>query len=633
MAISPAEGRLITFHCDCERCSDRGGATYLFFGPEAPKFSFETIVAKQKTHHVFTGMAPAREIDACSRVPSLDESEEYADLSQRLYDQDPLQWQRSLKRLRTEQMSTFWRSRAVVDQHIESNKVLNPIVLNYSKEHHLIPGTEEMDTHDDYPDSPGHWTLQLPITWYDSSCSRHPNEPNKDLIEILEDLDGNNNVCGKEYVLQIIEQLRESDEVDCDDWHLYADFCPDKTCENHSRGMVRNQKRPIEIIDGQHRCRGINSPENSVEEHKPNYGICKQHPQQTYDRCVQFCGEDCWIPTISPTNENIGFSMLATSTPNNNNELQIRERREAAKIFVDINTMAQDLAPTHKITMLWRHRFRRGRISQWKNSDELDFSQDNTEESLVYRLILDMARVGEFNPQTKGRIPPLINTGNGKELVSVEKLRIYIKNWRQTGKVMSGYTRHTLSVDYARLFNDYLRGWAWHFSGPIGDLREHQNRVWTPSHSEFETGNPVWDEVNQQEGLMLAKLETGGHWQDAQSTQPERAAMGEVTQTGMMKVVFELFDIITYHILNQQWEIERQPDDAEKLPVAYLANTYNPITINGARRRVTEEHYRTVIGEFRDKMNFTSNEIFSKETLLGKEAIGAKMIARRMGWL
>ena len=106
MAISPAEGRLITFHCDCERCSDRGGATYLFFGPEAPKFSFETIVAKQKTHHVFTGMAPAREIDACSRVPSLDESEEYADLSQRLYDQDPLQWQRSLKRLRTEQMST-----------------------------------------------------------------------------------------------------------------------------------------------------------------------------------------------------------------------------------------------------------------------------------------------------------------------------------------------------------------------------------------------------------------------------------------------------------------------------------------------------------------------------------------------
>ena len=132
---------------------------------------------------------------------------------------------------------------------------------------------------------------------------------------------------------------------------------------------------------------------------------------------------------------------------------------------------------------------------------------------------------------------------------------------------------------------------------------------------------------------MLAKLETGGHWQDAQSPQPESAAMGDVTQTGMMKVVFELFDIITYHILNQQWEIERQPDDAEKLPVAYLANTYNPITINGARRRVTEEDYRTVIGEFRDKMNFTSNEIFSKETLLGKEALGAKMIARRMGWL
>ena len=141
MPITPEEGTLFRHHCECDRCLSRGGGSYFFYGPEAPTFQLPVIESTQKGRTVLVGMDDAREIDVCSFVPSIDETQSYQHLSEVLYNGNQNSWQRSLDRERQRMIARYWRHKQVINHDVNSvrqNHVVNNIVLSYSTDNHNV---------------------------------------------------------------------------------------------------------------------------------------------------------------------------------------------------------------------------------------------------------------------------------------------------------------------------------------------------------------------------------------------------------------------------------------------------------------------------------------------------------------
>ena len=82
---------------------------YFFYGAEIPTFAFPAVAMEQKERTLISGFGEAREIDACSSVPSIDESKTYGDLADEFLARDNRDWQRSLNPIRTRDIAKFWR--------------------------------------------------------------------------------------------------------------------------------------------------------------------------------------------------------------------------------------------------------------------------------------------------------------------------------------------------------------------------------------------------------------------------------------------------------------------------------------------------------------------------------------------
>ena len=620
MAITPAEGILIRYHCDCEGCSPRGGALYFFYGTEIPTFAFPAVATKQKGRTLISGFGEAREIDACSSVPSIDESKTYGDLADEFLARDNRDWQRSLNPIRTRDIAKFWRDYTLkapavdMDQpeylaevKFDHSTLANPIIIGYDSDEALDP--------DDFEG------LDIEGTWYGNYCAVCAKSVHVILNEMEEE---ENSLCGKEYVLGVISNHNEKMEtagVDTSEWKHYSDFCPNPGCNKHT-DTLENNGRPFEIIDGQHRTRGINHQDNSQYEHEADYGACFFGEGHTKEECAEDCEEGVWKDFTPPTREPIGFSMMM--------EEDEGDDVVKAKVFIDINTRAEDLAPTHKLTMLWRHNIHDGKIVQWEETG-LDFSDATKEEYLIYHLILEMTKTSSDHDQTKNRIPLLIAKTGVEELVSVKRLRSYLKELMQPNRIFSGYNSTARAEQYAKIFNNYLNAWAYHYSDPI-DEAEPSKRWWTPSHKKYGEG------VGKDESTVahLAKTVSkspkpkGGYFQTPQPTTEEEMSLGEVNQTGLMQVVFELFPIISTYLLKKKAETDKEPWSNALLGTKYIATC----------GELTESNYRAQIERFKNNVDIGDEYAVDKTTGLKNVKLAVEMLAATgdfgkfdLGWL
>jgi len=621
MAITPDEGILIRYHCDCERCSPRGGALYFFYGAKEPTFAFPAVATKQKERTLISGFGEAREIDACSSVPSIDESKSYGVLADEFIAQDNRDWQRGLNRIRTRDIARFWRGYTLkapavdMDQPEYLNEVkfdhstlANPIIIGYNPDEVL-----------DLDDFNG---LNIEGTWYGNYCGVCAKSVHGILNEMEEAADS---LCGKQYVLDVISNHNEKMEglgVDTSEWKHYSDFCPKPDCIKHI-DTLKNNGRPFEIIDGQHRTRGINHPENSISEHDAAYGACFFGELHTKEDCASDCGKDVWKDFTSPTREPIGFSMMM--------EEDEGDDVVKAKVFIDINTRAEDLAPTHKLTMLWRHNIHDGKIVQWEEVG-LDFTDETTEEYLIYYLILEMTKTSSDHDQTKNRIPLLIAKTNEEELVSVKRLRSYLKELMQPNRIFSGYNSTARAEQYAKIFNKYLNAWAYHYSDPI-DEADPSKRWWTPSHKKYGEGVGKDDATVEHLAKTVSKSHkgSGGYFQTTtQSASEEEMNLGEVHQTGLLKVVFELFPIISIHLLKKKALADGVDWEDSLLGTKYIATC----------GELTESNYRAQIARFKNNADIGEGTVLSKIVGLKNPKLAAEMIAGTgdfgtfsLGWL
>ena len=285
---------------------------------------------------------------------------------------------------------------------------------------------------------------------------------------------------------------------DTEGWRLFGEFCPRVDCAHHEGNNALAGARPFETIDGQHRTRGLNHYENSRFENIEGYGYCVYDiPEHHNDRgaCEAPCKPGHWLPMEPPTRTKIPYSISIFG---------ITEEEDAAKakIFVDINTRAEELNPNHKLTMLYRHSVSDGKIitgsskQDW-NEPSLDFGDSNTEESRIYRLILDMTRLGNATnfSQTRGMVPPLVNRDGENNQISIRKMREFLKHWMRPNGIFCGYNAFVNSISWATVFNNYLCAWAWHMSHPVPQAYRpdwfddgQDVRYWTPSHIHTKLG-------------------------------------------------------------------------------------------------------------------------------------------------
>ena len=563
-------------------------------------------------------MEEARLIDLCSYVPSIDEKADYNLQAERLYNKTPDQWQRSLDRDRQEKIGQFWRTKPLGanDSH---GHIVNNVVLSYSP-----TGDLNLDEENSLLNLGG---------WFADICA-HCNEA---ILTTLNALD-------EEERAHITKELNKAEE-EIEGATLFAELCPDKDCPGHkSSSGINGKARPFEIIDGQHRTRGLNHEKNADWENSESYGQCKIGTHQTIEECEE---EDCeWIPRVSPTREPIPFSITVFE----NDEPDMAAK---AKLFVDINTRAEDLSPNHKITMLWRHRVPDGKINdqKWRNADDLDFSQYNKFEYRIYLLILEMIRDGNSTKfdQTNGMIPPLAvkSWENNNNQISVREMREWLRDWMEVGRVFGGYTAHTTAEQFARVFNNYLSAWAWWLSGPVSEDDElnqsfndiNDKRYWAPSHQSYEEGNPIFD---HDETPATAKTKVtsprNGFIQHVQNNDPNKgqgplAKKGELNMSPAYRLIYYLFEPITVTILQRAYE-EESEEDADPWQAAFLQNTYSPISAGGSR--TTENIYRQEIEKFvrkDDQMNYEfGQEPLTQNTLNNRAETAARIICAKLGW-
>jgi hypothetical protein len=555
------------------------------------------------------GMAEIRELDACSIVPSIWETDPYEVLAQDLYNENPNRWQRSLDRVRTAKIGEFWREIEPIGSaengETKRGHIVNNIVLGLSKEEH-----------EEYPEEPGYFCINLGESWFEHTCAHCATLITTILQEKGEEV-------GRESVYEQIKSYQdqlERGDVDFSNWKVYADHCPDSSCPQHqgSQGISNaGLKRPLEIIDGQHRTRGLNHFENSELENSEGYGRCSYgRTEHEFDeeKCIEECGPGHWMALKPPTRELIPFSITEFSDDVNN-------RAVKARIFVDINTRAKGLTPNHKLTMLYRHNVKDGYIDdeKWK-TDVLDFSNHNNEESLVYRLILELGRVAGGHQQTSGRIPPLIAIEDASELISVRKLRVYIKKWREVDQVFAGYQASGQTQQVAEVFNNYLKAWAWHFSGPI-DNANPLPRGWTPSHTDYRMGNPSWDAA----GLdAKSKQDMGGYIPTPETqTTPEEKQLGEVIESPLLKLVLKLFSPISVNILKDLFVHEENENWSDaQLQGAYTATP----------ARLTEAAFRLQIQKLVDDGIKFDRKPLTKGGLNNAEDEFVLQLKKQYGW-
>lgn len=571
MAFVPADGILARYYCEapgggvCVGCNQRGGGMYFFIGKEAPKFKFKVLGSNQRTRTIFTGIGVARELDACSDVPALEEHLSHQKLAEKISQKlGYTKWQRALELGRVNKIGEFWSNPDV------SNQICNSIVLARSPVENCITGIQFEEGEGDEP-------VQRDVEthrWYSHTCPGGQNGHNNEqpLHELLDQFGrknpgqaDNEKPCDADYVLEFLNEKTAEDP----EYKLWSDHCPDPNCGYHSKPIPRQGKyRPFEIVDGQHRTRGVNSVQNAqFENHPPDeFGHCEMgetthHTNPTLCEDPNECGPGVWTRKIRPTQDFLPFTLLPWD-----------DDQAKARVFTDITTRGRDMQPLHKLSMLWRFSLPDGKITQWGENKTWNF-EGNSKHALAYLLCINLAK-NNLN-QTKGRIPPII-TKDEPVLIGIESLfNDYILKWMGTGKILcneSVYISDANTVEIAQQINHYLNAWAYWLSGPMDgpDSPAANQRLWTPSHELWTTTagapkHPHFAEAlaanqadatvpNYKMGHKQSRL-NGGYFQTPANPTPEdERAEGKVRKTGLMWFVFDLLPLIVESILKDLYE-------------------------------------------------------------------------------
>jgi len=619
MAYEPADGVLARYFCGesmenpCQKCAPRGGGMYFFIGKQAPRFTFAALGSAQRSRTLLSGLGVAREIDACSNVPSLEEELEHSALARQISNKLLYtRWQRALDLTRVKKIGEFWVETDYENEYFKSNQICNSIVLSKSIYEDCISG------HDINPEDNVQRPTQNTITthsWYSNVCpgNNGGHGARQTLADLLEEhgrvkgQDDDSPPCDKEYVLQLLEDKQAEDG----EYDLWSDHCPDVECGYHKDGLPNPAGyRPFDIVDGQHRTRGVCSVFNAQYENADpdEFGICKmgfQEHSTSLALCEQDCGLDQWDSSIPPTLDHLPFTILPWGQA---------DEQAKARVFTDITTRGEDMEPLHKLSMLWRFDLKDGKVAQWKNwQTEFNFEEQSIH-NLAYELILYLCYTNTLQ-QTFNKIPPII-TKNQNTLIDIEHLlRYHVLDWMDTGNILdhsSVYDSNVQRNHVASSIDRYLQGWAYWLSGPMRgpDAPANDQRIWTPTHSKWDHRQPEGDKhphLDQAHGFKAGhktSQRTGGYLQSHQQTPPSDMRIGKTNSTTLIHLVFDLFPTIVESILRDKYIAagnnahDWTPDMVSSLPTNVIAITDSDYWIKLQPMLDYESNDRIVFGTY-----------------------------------
>jgi hypothetical protein len=268
-----------------------------------------------------------------------------------------------------------------------------------------------------------------------------------------------------EHIVEKSGIILEGDEVTSFN-KVWADFC--LLCnEGHNDG-INGRKRPMMILDGQHRTRGTQSGASADLEEAAWFCPLNDHEEPAGCDCRDNLPEDSDL-LLPPSHHLIPFTLLPP---------QHYDRPRQGKIFTDITTQAEPLDPAHQLYMLYRYGLQRP-ITRWDSNRLYDFDDPESTDSLCYQTVMNLIS-SEFGP-LRNRIPPI---GGKQEAYWANSVRHFHNNlvsiW---DRVFSDYTTAAHLDQVRQTLDRYFEAIGTVFDGENPDA-DQSPRYWSDSYLE-----------------------------------------------------------------------------------------------------------------------------------------------------
>ena len=90
-------------------------------------------------------------------------------------------------------------------------------------------------------------------------------------------------------------------------------------------------------------------------------------------------------------------------------------------------------------------------------------------------------------------------------------------------------------------------------------------------------GHYEWDQIKNDYHVELERLDQGGHYKHQLMIHLQKKRKGEVNNTIFMQVILNLFNPISYHIMNDYYQEEREDGLDTDMPLNLLRSSFSPI--------------------------------------------------------
>ena len=401
--------------------------------------------------------------------------------------------------------------------------------------------------------------------WMDVRCKICKNMVDEQLEDLRDSLAGEELNGILKYKFDVLNSILENRDEEVS---VFSEHCANPECEHHSEPEFNGKQKPLQIIDGQHRTRGMNAWENYRMLFPEYSGSCPHHSNKTQcdaDGCTSWQEMDEVITEAVP---------VTISHFNN----QKGDQENKAAIFLEVNTKAEDLSPFHKLAMLYRERFPPTTIKNWPGSKDtfapktFDFSSENSPDYLRYQFILHLCSRTELYP-FHNAIPILkvIESNVNVTIIDVRDLWIYLEKWNEESRVFStqGCFNSTQSMENsARVFAEYFQAWSYHLTGPLDKNATNTNapHFWAPSHPLADAENWGLGDGGWAWKRAVALCPTSktaneiGNVGDAQQDQDDKER-GIWALTGYMRFILDFFEPVCSTILSEHMD-EQEGDQS-----------------------------------------------------------------------
>lgn len=603
--------------CGCTACIQRGGGFWVALGATPPNLEFDLIRGEQKNRRMYSGFAKAWMLDFCGMVPALDENNGYAIVAQKIVNKDPLAWQRMLDQERQENIGRFWRSG---EKHIANSVMmsLDTSIANKNPDELLISQEED--------GASGRHILHA--DWMGQQCNECRKWTKDQLISLHSSLD-EGTTSWEKYRFRVLENILEVLQDD-GELKVFSEHCVDSACKEHPKPDFNGNGKPLQIIDGQHRTRGMNSWENFRMIFVEFSGKCTRgHISKTACEEVE-C--DRWVEESEVLSEQVPVTISHFLKSD-------KDPEKKSAIFLEVNTKAEDLSPFHKLAMLAREMFPSTTIKNWPGSEDtfapkdFDFSSNSKLDYLRYNFILILCSNADRYP-FHDAIPMLkvLKTKENTTMVDIRDLWSYLEKWNNEGHVFSrsgSFNRVDQLDRTTRVFAEYFQAWAYHLSGPVNNTDDAH--FWAPSHPEADDwgrGEGGWAWKRAHAVPTVQRGSKTGHVTTAQNNNAKLKEAGIWSLTGYMRFIFDLFEPICSTILRDQKNLDGMGD--------WTTADYNTQRgYNGVHDSLCLSNFKDKVSELLEAFPFGGAIFDAKDFgLKGWERLSTiHLVTKKLGWV